>query len=243
MIRKILSILATVLVVLSCGALVGFSWEEESNAQYAGLEVDVEEIDGMFFVDAAAVKEVILARDSVSGTFVADLPLGEVTRWIREIPAVADVQVYPGLNRTLHVNVSQRKPLARLHHPTDQPDSYIDSNGALLPLSRHYTARVPVIHAKNRADAEEAFALVQATCNHAVWSAFIDQIEVRSDGGLDVIPRIGGARIHFGTTDQLDEKLNKLLVFYREQIARGNLNAYKRIDLEFQDQVVAERYY
>ena len=43
--------------------------------------------------------------------------------------------------------------------------------------------------------------------------------------------------------ENLDHKLNKLHVFYREQIARGNLNAYKRIDLTYQDQVVAQRYY
>ena len=60
---------------------------------------------------------------------------------------------------------------------------------------------------------------------------------------LDVVPRIGAARIAFGDIEHLEEKLNKLLVFYTEHIERGNLNVYKRIDLTFADQVVAQRYY
>ena len=85
--------------------------------------------------------------------------------------------------------------------------------------------------------------MIEATVDDPLWSAFIDQIEVNDAGMLDVVPRIGAARIAFGDTDHLEEKLNKLLVFYTEHVERGNLNVYKRIDLTFADQVVAQRYY
>ncbi|MFZ9055636.1 MAG: hypothetical protein ACO2ZL_07505, partial [Flavobacteriales bacterium] len=68
MIRKMLTIAAAILVVLGCGALVGFTLESESNARFTALEVDVEEVDGVFFVDAAAVKEAILEHDSITGS-------------------------------------------------------------------------------------------------------------------------------------------------------------------------------
>ena len=42
---------------------------------------------------------------------------------------------------------------------------------------------------------------------------------------------------------RLQDKLDKLFTFYFEQIQRGNLNDYKRIDLSYQDPVVAQRYY
>jgi cell division protein FtsQ len=243
MIRTILSIASAVLLIAGSGVLVGFSAEREANARFTGLAVDVQEIDGMFFVDAAGVTDQILANDSIEGTFVADLSLQEVERWVREIPAVDEVLVYPGLDRTLQVHVTQRKPLARVHTASDAADVYIDSDGLELPLSPYYTARVPVIHASSVEAALEAFALVEATHQDPLWSAFIDQIEVNPDGSLDVVPRIGSARIHVGSMERLDEKLNKLLVFYTEQIERGNLNIYKRIDLTYQDQVVAQRYY
>ena len=141
------------------------------------------------------------------------------------------------------MQVTQRKPLARVHTSEDEPDFYIDSEGTQLPLSPYYTARVPVIHATSFEAASEAFALVQATANDPLWSAFIDQIEVNGVGALDVVPRIGAARIAFGDAQQLEDKLNKLLVFYTEHVERGNLNVYKRIDLTYAGQVVAQRYY
>lgn len=243
MIRTILSIASAVLLIACSGALVGFSVERESNARFAGLEVDVIEIDGMFFVDAAGVRDHICAHDSIDGTFIADLSLRDVERWVREIPAIDGIEIYPGLNRTLHVRVTQRKPLARVHTSEGAPDFYIDSNGTMLPLSPYYTARVPIIHAPSFEAAAEAFALVDATTNDPLWSAFIDQIEVDDETGLSIVPRIGAARIQFGNTQHLEEKLNKLLLFYTEHVERGNLNVYKRIDLTYADQVVAQRYY
>ncbi|HBP46141.1 MAG TPA: hypothetical protein DD635_09565 [Flavobacteriales bacterium] len=241
--RTILSIASVVLLLAGSGALVGFSVERESNARYERLEVDVVKIDGMFFVDAASVRNHIYANDSIAGTRITDLSLYDVERWVRRIPAIDGVEIYPGLDRTLHVRVTQRKPLARVHTSDEVPDFYIDSEGMKLPLSPHYTARVPVIHSSSFDTAAEAFALIQTTAGDPIWSAFIDQIEVDGAGRLTVVPRIGAARIQFGDTRQIEDKLNKLLVFYTEHIKRGNLNVYKRIDLTFSDQVVAQRYY
>src|SRR6056300_1422429 len=98
MIRTILSIASAVLLIAGSGALVGFSVERESSARYTGLEVDVVEIDDMFFVDAAGVRDHIFANDSIAGTYVADLSLHDVEHWVRAIPAIYGVEIYPGLN-------------------------------------------------------------------------------------------------------------------------------------------------
>ena len=83
-----------------------------------------------------------------------------------------------GLNRVLHVQVTQRKPLARVHTGPDEADVYLDSHGQVLPLSPYYTARVPIIHADDIEMCDVAFDLIQATHEDILWSAFIDQVEV-----------------------------------------------------------------
>lgn len=243
MIQRLLPIALSVLLLGTAGALVGFALNEEADATYTGLEVDVEEIKGMFFVDAAGVRDAILQHGSIQGSWVQSVSLQEVTAWVRSIPAVNDVEVYPGLDRVLHVRVSQKEPVARWHSGPNEADVYIDTNGEALPLSPYFTARVPVIHAKTMDQAQEAFALIQATCQHPIWSAFIDQVEVDANGELEIVPRIGGARVALGDTSNLDAKLDNLLTFYRAQIRRGNLNDYQRINLAFAGQVVAQRYY
>ena len=131
------------------------------------------------------------------------------------------MEIYPGLNRTLHV-ATQRKPLAWVHTSEDELDFYIDDEGELLPLSPYYTARVLVIHAPSFEAASEAFA-GRATANDPLWSAFIDQIEVNGAGALDVVPRL---ERRIAGYLQLEDKLNKLLVFYTEHVERGNLNVH-----------------
>lgn len=243
MLRKIFSIASIALLLVGSGALVGFTFKAESNATFSSLDVDVVEIDGVFFVDAESVRQAILRRDSIVGSPIKDFSLRELKGWIKEIPAVDQVNVYPGLDRTLRVDVTQRKPLARWHNTETGSAMYIDTQGDSLPLSPHYTARVPVIHASNFASAQHGFRLVELTHEDPIWSAFIDQIEVNEADELLIIPRIGAARIKVGNLDELNQQLDNLIVFYREQIARGNLNAYKHIDLSFEGQVVAQRYY
>jgi cell division protein FtsQ len=243
MIQRFAPIVLSVLLISAAGALVGFSMKEKANASFVGLDVDVKEIKGMFFVDAAGVRDVILKNDSIKGSWIQSVPLQHVIQWVQSIPAVKEVEVYPGLDQILHVRVSQKEPVARLHRGSDVVDVYIDTEGNTLPLSPYFTARVPVIHAKTTELANEAFGLIRSTRKHPLWSTFIDQVEVKAPGDLEIIPRIGGARIALGDTTHLQTKLNNLLTFYRAQIERGNLNDYQRINLAFKGQVVAQRYY
>lgn len=243
MLRTIALISTTLLLLGGTATLVGFAQMEEQNVQCTALEVDVEEIDGMFFVDAAGVKDAIFANDSIRGSFFADLNLADISDWVRTIPAVNDVEIYPGLDRILHIHVTQRKPIARLHTTADATDLYIDSEGKPLALSPYFTARVPIIYAQDLEQAEPGIAFIQAIRHDPFWSAFCDQIVVRTGGQFEIIPRIGNARIAFDNNIGLQAKLDKLFTFYYEQIQRGNLNDYKRIDLSYQDQVVAQRYY
>lgn len=241
--KRILPLIVTILLAGATGALVGFSAHTAALDRFNDLIVQVEEIDGMYFVDEAGVRDAIYVHDSIAGSFIGDISLNEVRNWVQTIPAVGEIEVYPGLDYALHVHVAQRKPIARIHLPTGEPDQYLDENGSPLPLSPYFTARVPVIHAETLESAHSAFELVQATRQHPFWSAFIDQIVVDPTEGLELIPRIGSARIILRDMEDLEAKLANLFTFYAEQVQRGNLNAYKRIDLSFQDQVVAQRYY
>jgi cell division protein FtsQ len=143
----------------------------------------------------------------------------------------------------MHVRATQRKPIARLHSSADIEDIYIDSNGESLALSPYFTARVPVIHATSIEAAQPAISFIETIRHDQFWWAFCDQLTVKADGKLEVIPRIGNARIAFDSNENLERQLDKLFTFYHEQIRRGSLNDYKRIDLSFHEQVVAQRYY
>ncbi len=241
--RRILNLVLSSLLLLGAVALAGFARFERDGRRFAALDVAVEEIDGMYLVDEVSVRNAIVVHDSIRGSYYGDVALSEVEQWVREaLPAVRDVQVYPGLNRHLQVNVTQRRPLARWHRGGGGADCYLDELGEQMPLSPVFTARVPVIFAETEAEATAAFGYLEVLEQSPVWKAFTDGIAV--DGtDVELIPRLGGARIALGDLAQIHTQLAHLDAFYREQIARGNLNEYKSISLKYEGQIVAQRHY
>lgn len=242
--RRIFHTILSVTCFMGALALVGFATWEAENTRYSELRIEVEEIDGMYLVDDESVLSAILEHDSIVGSFHGDVSLAEVEQWVRErLPAVQNVQVYAGLDRSLQVQVTQRRPIARWHDTSEaHSDQYLDDQGELMPLSPVFTARVPVIFASNEQEVETAYAFIKLLEAQPVWHAFTDGLVV--DGNVvELIPRLGSARIALGDLATLPKKLNHLDAFYREQIARGNLNEYKHISLEYDGQIVAQRFY
>ena len=84
MIRTIALISTTLLLLGATATLVGFAQLEEQNVQCTALEVDVEEIDGMFFVDAAGVKDAIFALGAALD--------GAAAAVVHQLHAVADAE-------------------------------------------------------------------------------------------------------------------------------------------------------
>ena len=113
--RRIVHISLSALLLSGAIALVGFARMERDDARFEHLEIFVQEVDGMYLVDGESVRQAIVAEDSIVGSYYADVSLSAVEGWVREaIPAVGNVQVYPGLNGVLQVDVTQRRPRCAL---------------------------------------------------------------------------------------------------------------------------------
>ena len=238
--RKFLTSLLAILLVGGAVALVTVSVRGLRSQTYTGLEVEVEPLDGMFLVEAQAVQATILRHDSIVGRSIQGLALAEVRGWLSGIGGIGELHIYPSLDGVLHVEVTQRRPMARLHTPDGLPDRYIDSEGKPMPLSPFFTARVPIIHAADEEQARLAVDFVRHTSGDPLWSAFVDQVLV-TPTGLEIVPVVGDLRVEVGDLNRLEEKLRNLSAFYGAQIARGDLDQYQRIQLNFKDQVVAQR--
>ena len=55
---------------------------------------------------------------------------------------------------------------------------------------------------------------------------------------VDLIPRSGRHVIRFGRLERTEEKLDKLLRFYRKGLSEIGWNVYRIIDIRYTDQVV-----
>jgi cell division protein FtsQ len=74
---------------------------------------------------------------------------------------------------------------------------------------------------------------------HQFWNAQIGQVEVTPERKFELVPVIGDHIIRVGNSENLEEKLNNLLVFYRQVFSKSGLNKYSILDVQYEGQVVA----
>lgn len=235
---------------------LGFSAGERRDAHCRAMEVHVEQLSGVYFIDESTViRRIFDLGDPIIGTSVDSLNLRRIRRAILDLPSVKDASVYVRVDGRLVVNVTQRRPLFRVIG-TQAAGYYIDTEGKPMPLSSNYSARVPVVTGalpvSMEADPREltehpriisTVALVNFIEAHPFWSAQTEHIVVQSNGEYELIPRVGAARIQLGDTSDLSAKFSRLQAFYQTMAHQNNLNKYKRINVKYRDQVVCERYF
>lgn len=207
------------------------------------LEIEVDQMDGMYFVDAPSLKTAVTDGFALLDRPLADLPYAALHDALLDQPGVADCTIEPTLGGALRISVRQQRPLARVW----SADSvlYLDDEGRWFPLSPRYTADVPVVHAERAVQARAALPLLHHLDADPFWDRFVDQIDVDPDGHVSFRPRIGDLIVHLGANpgaqDRLDDQLRQLRTFYTALLDNGDLRQYRELDLRYEGQLVARK--
>jgi len=163
--------------------------------------------------------------------------------WIRT------AELYIDGKDALHISVEEREPIARVF-ATNGHSFYIDSAAQPMALVEKLTARVPVItnftEIKKMRKADSAFmnevkAVAQFIYGNEFWNAQVGQIDITADRQFELIPVIGDHIIKLGSGENVEAKLNRLFVFYKQIMSKVGFHKYAALDLRFDEQVVAIR--
>jgi cell division protein FtsQ len=64
---------------------------------------------------------------------------------------------------------------------------------------------------------------------------------VNTDSEIELIPRVGDHTILIGNTNNLEEKMQNLFVFYTQAMKKAGWNEYEMINLKYRGQVVCSK--
>ena len=189
---------------------------------------------------------------------------------INNNPFVSRAEVFSSIDGKLTIEVVPRNPIVRIMNSSDE-SFYIDEEGVFMPLSEKYSASVPVVNGfiadkeslhririqedKDINDTsfhprtiEKIYMLADYIRHHEFWNAQVEQVFVSEDGDLELIPRVGRHTIVYGdmTGEQgygkeMDEKFNKLFLFYKEGLSKQGWDKYNTINLKYKDQIVCTK--
>jgi cell division protein FtsQ len=185
-----------------------------------------------------------------TGLTLSDVFLSEIEEVLLESPYISTCNASIDAKVNLNIQVGQKTPELRIQNGAK--GYYLDRDGNRIPLSKHYSAQVllakghlPSISdtsdaAKNR-NLEALYQVNKWISINPVLSAISSHLEIDSDGTISIIPIAGPERIIIGSTDNIVEKLEKLLVFYQDPEKFKHWADYRKIDLRFEKQIVCQK--
>ncbi len=261
MIKKVLSIILYSAIPLGIFILLGFAVESNKNMPCKSLIVEVN--GDQSFVDSAYVAGRIISQFGLEDEKkIGEISLRNIEDLVSKIYYAEDSRVYRTIDGDIKVTVKQREPIARVINSHNE-SFYIDTEGKLMKTSDRYTARVVVVTGHISARYSPNFDLYAAQKqdeisqsqrvlmglneliiyirNDSFWDAWIDQIYVTRTGDFELVPKNGSHVIEFGKAENIDEKFNKLLLFYQNGLTHLGWNSYNRINLKFKNQIVCSK--
>ena len=155
---------------------------------------------------------------------------------LNKIELVRKSDVFIDVNGTMIIDIEQRKPIARFI----DNKSYLDEDGLVMPKSKYYSARVPVI--KGYANTQDQLDLIYKLTNYIKDDKFLSQsateILIDSNSNFSIKLRDYRFKILIGQLNNLDLKIKNFKAFYINASANQILNKYSVINLQFDNQVV-----
>ena len=187
-----------------------------------------------YFITADSIqnsinKYILTSKDSIS--------LSKIEQEIDKNTYVEKSQVYMKIGQELNVDIKQKEPVARVI--TADSIFYLDKNSNFMSLSKLKSSNVPLIFGFSEySDLKYLTEISLMIKNDEFLNKNISQIFIKDDQKIDLKMRGNSTIIEFGNNKRLKNKIQNLKAFYNRAISKNEIDKYKEINLQFENQVV-----
>lgn len=188
------------------------------------------------FITKDSIKSAVIEIITTKNIHKSSVHLKALEFELNKIELVKKSDVFIDVNGTMVIDIEQRKPIARFI----DNKSYLDEDGLVMPKSKYYSARVPVI--KGYTNSQDQLDLIYKLSNYIKDDKFLSQsateILIDSNSNFSIKLRDYRFKILIGQLNNLDLKIKNFKAFYINASANQILNKYSVINLQFDNQVV-----
>lgn len=231
---------------------IGFVEKKHGEKTCNSIEVNIENQLHNYFINESDIVDIVTRRGDrrIVGEELTDLNLKAIENDLYENKFIKKAEVYKDLKGHLLINIDQCRPIARLLSKK-MNDRYISNQGAVLPLSERYTARVLLIDGPYADDAKlydlndsdygkSLMQLLHFIENDPFWKAQIAQMHIDRKGNIEMYTQVSKQVVEFGRPVDISEKFRNLKIFYKEILPTKGWNSYESVSVKFKNQIVCE---
>ena len=253
--KRLKNILIVVCITAYLIVVLGLTSDNSKNRVCNEIDIQISDSLENGFLSSDDILEMVHAyNQKILGYPIGLINTEEMENRIREHPSVRETEVFICADGSLNIKIEQRRAILRIINQKQQ-SYYLSGDGALIPWSDKFTARILVANGfipesydpERMNSLEDAgddsiipklFKLANYVEANQFWKAQIEQIYVDRSGELELIPRVGPHIIKFGSPTDIDVKFRKLYAFYKQGLSVTGWNKYKTISLQYEGQVV-----
>ncbi len=234
-------LLKTILGVGILAFLVSFSAQRHACKAVTDVKIKVDHESGKFFVNDSLVRKVLDGKQiRVSEVPLGNMEVDQVENILDRNSFVKKSQVFQDINGELKVRIQQEEPVARINTGVDE--YYLSGDLTKMPLSTLYSAEVLLVGGEiEEEDYEGIRSLTQYISADKLLKKHIIAVKKEKPNSFILLVNKGDYVIEFGELKNFESKFEKLKLFYDQFLGKVGLNYYEKINLRFNNQIVATK--
>lgn len=230
------SIIRIFVIFILAGVLYGFAKKNHNSREVGHVYVQFEDPEALF-IDVEMIEDLLqenMPEDLDFSKYMLDL--NELEHLLNQNEMIASADIYSDIQGQLGVRVSQREPIARFY---DGAYQYLDKNGDIMPLSKLYSARVPLVTGFSKEEMRTIYPLLMNFYKDEFLKKHIIALRKNTENQqIELRVRNQDYIIDFGTLEDLEMKVSNYKAFYIKAERDKKIKDYKSINLQFGNQVV-----
>lgn len=252
--KKIFALSGVFVIVLVIGLYIIFS----ETTLYKAVVIEFIEDSETYIIDKTDIKNIVFGEyKDLLGSPVSDVDLARLESKIEEHPSIKNADVYKKLDGILAIKIEHRIPIIRIM-PVTGADFYIDKEGAMMPLSKMGSVRVPVATGNinyNYTDnaisvltdttisktITDLFLISKYITDDSFLNAQIEHIYVKPNGEYELVPKVGKHIVLLGDAFEYEKKLKYLKHFYLNVMNKEGWRTYSNLNLKYKNQIVCTK--
>jgi cell division protein FtsQ len=221
-------------------SLLGSASSRQKDLEYQHFSLSFENREDRSFLNYAEMEASVQSVLGDSVNRISEINKALLEESIDNHPAIRKAEVYSKIDGSLRIMLWQHNPLARVIQK--EGSFYLLENGAQMPLSNHYSERVPLVSGELKEERLKEIADFWLWVKEdEFYKDFFTGLECKEANEWILYPAKGNFKIILGKPIKLKEKLTKLQVFYLRAPRLENINKLKEIDLRFDGQLICRK--
>ncbi|MCF0244031.1 MAG: cell division protein FtsQ [Bacteroidaceae bacterium] len=245
-----------VLLLYLIFAVTVFNNPDESDKTCREVTINIADKNTNGFLDVSEIKNMLQNRDMYPLSMRMDkIKPRQIEELLKKSPFISTAQCFKSKDSLVSIEVTQRLPVIRIKEENGG-DYYLDDNGGVVPNASYNSDLIIATGRFSRSFAMQSLALLAQTITEDdFWNAQIEQINVMSTGGIELVPRVGEHIVYIGQLPRANDRdehrklieeyvksrLHRLELFYRYGLPKTGWNKYGYINLEFDNQIICKR--